>query len=76
VRPFKKFEHLKIEVFNEVCVLIAALEVLTIMNPAISSEEREFIGWALIITVSANVGLNLLFVSNQVSGDLIIEGGE
>jgi hypothetical protein len=44
--------------------MMAAAEVITIINPSISSEDRENIGWALIITVSANVGINLLIVSN------------
>ena len=64
VQPFKKYEHLKIEVFNETCIMMATVEVLSIMNPSITSENRAFLGWALIITVSANVVINLLIVSN------------
>ena len=62
-QPFKKFVNFKIELFNEICIVASATEVLSIMNPGITSENREFIGWALIGTVTFNVVVNLLIVS-------------
>lgn len=65
-----KSRNLYIELFNETCILISAILVLELMNPALSSEKRDFLGWALIIAVCINVGVNLVIVSMTVYNDI------
>ena len=70
-QPFKKLVNFFIELFNEFCIVISSILVLTILNPDLSSEARLDLGWNLIYTVSANVSTNLLIVAHQTSGDTL-----
>lgn len=69
-QPYIKKRNQYIEVFNETCIMMSAIMVLELMNPDLPSSSRDFLGWALIIVVSINVGINVLIVSRTVSKDL------
>jgi len=62
--PYTKAKDNEIEVFNEACTFASIWITSTLLDPAMTSESRDWNGWALIYLFSANILINLLLVSN------------
>lgn len=68
--PFLKTMDLRVEIFNEACILLSLIEIFTLLNPAMEPEVRNFTGWMLIYTVGVNVTGNLMIVSYSMACDV------
>ena len=60
-----------VEIGNETAVLMCALVIVDMINPANSSSKRNSLGWFLIYVVGGNVGFNLVLVGQAVFSDII-----
>ena len=62
--PYTKTVDNAIELFNEACTFSSIWITITLLDPAMTSEARDYNGWVLIYLFGANILINLLLVSN------------
>jgi len=58
-KPFEEEFENKIEIFNELCILISSYIFNTFLNGALPVILRTELGWAFIIVVLLNITVNL-----------------
>lgn len=70
VMPFRKNLDNYIEMFNEITILMVAHFVWSLLNNKHQISVRLKLGWALIYSTCANMGINLLIVLYYSSNDV------
>jgi len=64
-KPFEENFDNKIEIFNEMCILISSYIFNTLLNGAVPVILRTKLGWAFIIVVILNITVNLGISAKQ-----------
>lgn len=61
-KPFKESSMTRLEIFNEICILICAYHLL-IFTPFVPDVKIQYdIGWSIIAVTALNVGVNMIII--------------